>query len=387
MRKATKDVSMHQLIYVLFFSSIVHKVIFIPSRIVKIAFKDVWISVALFVALDILHIILFYIAIKINPELTLFEMMEKSIGKVAAKIISGFLSLYLLIRVTTMITNYNLYATDVLYPVSWRPLSLPIIVVCVFCAYRGLRSVMRVLELLGTGVALAIIATMVLVAISSDITNIFPMLEAGFSLPFKGFTEHMFFAGDYFCIMCIIGRIKVEKNLGINMAIPVFAASFLSIMFAMAYFSFYEDIAVFQKQGHALSDIALFLLGTESIARFDFVFSAMWMIAILLRILVNTWVLYSYVQYTLGLSDSVVHKYIISIIVIIALGLLYGITNANTWLFENIITSDFKYFVFIPLHFILPLSIPIMAYIATKKEKKQQQNNNLNMTTAEEQQT
>jgi spore germination protein KB len=387
MKKATKDVSMHQLIYVLFFSSIVHKVIFIPSRIVKIAFKDVWISVALFVALDVLHIILFYIVIKINPNLTLFEMMEKTLGKVAAKIVSGILALYLLIRVTTMITNYNLYATDVLYPVSWRPVSLPIIIVCVFCAYRGLRSVMRVLELLGTGVAIAIIATMVLVAVSSDITNILPILESGFGMPFKGFTEHMFFAGDYFCIMCIMGRIKVEKNIGINIAIPVFVASLLSVLFAMAYFSFYEDIAVFQKQGHALSDIALFLLGTESIARFDFIFSAMWIIAILLRIMVNTWVLFTYVQYTLGLSDSVVHKYIVSIIVIISTGALYAFTNANTWLFENIITGDFKYFVFIPLHFILPISIPFMAYFATKNEKKRQKNNSLNIKPVEEQQT
>lgn len=384
MKKTTKDVSMHQLIYVLFFSSIVQKVLFIPSRIVKIAFRDVWISVALFVALDIIHILMYYIAIKINPDLTLYEIIEKSLGKVAAKIFSAILAIYLLLRVVTMISNYNLYAADVLYPVSWQPTALPIIVVAAFCVYRGLRSIMRVLELLGTGVGFAIITTMILVAVSSDFTNILPIMESGFSLPFKGFTQHMFLAGDYFCVMCFLGRIKVEKHVGLNIAIPVIVASILSIMFAMAYFSFYEDIAVFQKQGHALSDIALFLLGAESIARFDFVFSAMWMIAILLRILVNIWVYSNYIKNTFGLGESVAHKYIVAITLVITMGLVYNFINKNTLAFENLITSDFKYFVFIPLHFVLPVAVPILTYIATKKEKKQQKYNDLNKVLAED---
>lgn len=377
MKKVTKDVSMHQLIYLLFFSSIVQKVIFLPSRIVQIAHRDVWISIVFFVLLDVLHILMYYIAIKINPNLTFFEMVEKTLGKVVSKIISGILALYLLLRVVTMITNYNLYATDVLYTISWRPLVLPIIVVAVFCVYRGLRSIMRILELLGTGVGLAIILTMVLVALSSDFTNILPVIEAGFKVPLNGFTEYIFFAGDYFCIMHILGRIKVEKGIGLNIAIPLIISSVLSIMFAMAYYSFYENIAVFQKQGHALSDITLFLLGTETLAKFDFVFSAMWMIAILIRIVINTWVYANYLKETLGLNETVPQKYLLSILVIITMFSVYSFVNNNTWYFESLITSDFKYFVFIPLHVVLPISVPIFAYFATKKEKKQLRNNSL----------
>lgn len=373
MRKATKDVSMHQLIYIMFFSSIIHKVIFIPSRIVQIAFRDVWISVALFVVLDIFHIVLFYIAIQYNPDMTFTEMLEKTLGKVAAKIITGLLAFYLLIRVANMIDNYNLYAADVLYPVSWRPPALPIIVVSVFCAYRGLRTIARINELLGTGIALIIITTMVLVAVSSDFSNILPIMESGFKPALNGFNDHILLAGDYFCVMCLMGRIKVEKGFGLNIAIPVIVSSVLSIVFAMAYYSFYEDIAVFQKQGHALSDIALFLLGTESLARFDFVFAAMWMIAILLRVLINTWVYYNFVQETLGLSDSVVHKYVLSGIVILTIWLFYRFMTQNTLFFENLITSDFKYFVFIPIHIVLPIMVPILTILATKKDRKQQQ--------------
>lgn len=137
MRKITKDVTMHQLVYILFFASLVYKVVFIPSRIVRITCRDLWVAIALFVALDIFHLIMYYIVIKINPELTLYQIIEKSLGKVAAKIILGFLTLYLLIRVSVMLIDYNLYSTDVLYPSSWKPLALPIIIVSVFCAYRG----------------------------------------------------------------------------------------------------------------------------------------------------------------------------------------------------------------------------------------------------------
>src|SRR5690606_1714499 len=141
-------------------------------------------------------------------------------------------------------------------------------------------------------VAFAIIGTMVVVAISSDFSNILPILESGMKIPLNGFKEYMFFAGDYFCILCILGQVKVEKGIGLVLTIPTVVASVFSIMFAMAYYGFYEDVAVFQKEGHALRDIALFLLGSQSLARFDLIFSVMWMIAILMRIIINTWALY-----------------------------------------------------------------------------------------------
>ncbi|HHW89989.1 MAG TPA: GerAB/ArcD/ProY family transporter [Clostridiales bacterium] len=377
MKKVTKDVSMHQLMYLLFFSSIVHKVVIIPSRIVKITCRDLWVAIAFFVALDIFHLIMYYIIIKINPELTLYQIIEKTLGKVAAKIVSGFLALYLLIRVSAMLIDYNLFAADVLYPISWKPVALPIIIVSVFCVYRGLRSIMRILELIGTGVAIGIIGTMIIVAISSDFTNILPILESGLKIPLNGFADYLFFSGDYFCILCILGRIKVEKGIGINMTIPAVVSSLLSIMFAMAYYGFYEDIAVFQKQGHALSDIALFLLGTQSLARFDIIFSVMWMIAILIRILINTWVFYNYFRSVFGFKDTVAQKYILSIIVILALFAVYNFINNNTLLFEKMITSDYKYYILVPLHLVLPIMAPILAYIATKKEKRRQKHNQL----------
>ncbi|NLC16330.1 MAG: GerAB/ArcD/ProY family transporter [Clostridiales bacterium] len=384
MRKITKDVTMHQLVYILFFASLVYKVVFIPSRIVRITCRDLWVAIALFVALDIFHLIMYYIVIKINPELTLYQIIEKSLGKVAAKIILGFLTLYLLIRVSVMLIDYNLYSTDVLYPSSWKPLALPIIIVSVFCAYRGLRSIARIFELIGTGVAFAIIGTMVVVAISSDFSNILPILESGMKIPLNGFKEYMFFAGDYFCILCILGQVKVEKGIGLVLTIPTVVASVFSIMFAMAYYGFYEDVAVFQKEGHALRDIALFLLGSQSLARFDLIFSVMWMIAILMRIIINTWALYYFLKQTLGLKDTVVQKYILSIIVIIAIWAIYSFIDKNTLLFQRMITSEYKYFVIIPLLFVLPVSAPIMAYIATKKEKKRQINNQLYTKPAKE---
>src|SRR5690554_3332498 len=166
-------------------------------------------------------------------------------------------------------------------------------------------------------------------------------------------------------------------DIAITMTFPAVVSSLLSIMFAMAYYGFYEDIAVFQKQGHALSDIALFLLGTQSLARFDIIFSVMWMIAILIRILINTWVFYNYFRSVFGFKDTVAQKYIISIIVILALSAVYHFVNKNTLLFEKMITSDYKYFILVPLHLVLPIMAPILAYIATKKEKKRQKHNQL----------
>src|SRR5690606_19150327 len=119
-------------------------------------------------------------------------------------------------------------------------------------------------------------------------------------IPLNGFKDYMFFAGDFFGFLLILGQVKVEKGTGLALAITAVVPSVFSIMFAMAYYGFYEDIAVFQKEGHALRDIALFLLGSQSLARFDLIFSVMWMIAILMRIIINTWFFYHYLNQTLG---------------------------------------------------------------------------------------
>lgn len=377
MRKTTKDISIHQLIYILFFASMIYNILFIPGRIIQITGRDSWIVIALFAAVNLFHLTIFYFCEKINPDFTWDEIISKSLGKVATKVLLALMGLYVFIRVVAMMSDFSMYTTTVVFSPNWKPVILPVILVSSFCVYRGIRSIARMAELLGPGIISIMVITMLAVMASSDLTNILPVLERGFKPILNAFSSNLFFAADYLCLICLIGRLKIEKKLGINMMIPFIAASFFTIMFAVAYYSFYQDIAVLQKQGHSLIDITQHLLGNQSLARFDFVLSVLWMAAILIRIFINTWVVYQYIMLLFGLNETPVAKYIVLTALVIALYL--GYTYFYEYVNEIIgfLETGVKYVFIIPILFALPIALPFLAIIASKKEKKIQKSNML----------
>jgi hypothetical protein len=174
-----------------------------------------------------------------------------------------------------------------------------------------------------------------------------------------------------------LGRIKIEKKLALNIAIPIIASAVFVIMFAISYYGFYQDIAVFQKQGHSLIDMSQHLLGSESLARFDFVISIIWMAAIIIRIFLNMWVLYSSWQYVFGLSQKPVHKYILVVGIIILLNFAYSYYSHNTTAVIKIIETGWRFVFILPYQFLLYLLLPFLTYIANKKEKQAQEKNML----------
>ena len=385
MKKTTKDLSLHQFIYVFFLNSMIYNIIFIPSRTIQITGRDLWITMILFHLLNAVHLVVFYICEKINPNLTLDQIIQKSLGKAATKVVFVFMTAYTYIRLVVMLSDYTLYTTDVIFSPIWIPVVIPVILVSVYCVFKGLRSIARMTELLGPGLVFIMILTMFAIAFTSNIGNIFPVLEKGFKPVLKAFSQYQLFAADYLCLFCVIGRVKVEKNFGINISIPLIASAFFTIIFAVAYYGFYEDISVFQKQGHSLLDMSQHLLGSENLARFDFALSIIWMIAILLRIIIYTWIFYQYINVLFGLSKKPVHKYIALSIVSISLYLGFSFFINNLSMVINILfTTILKNIFIIPLQLLLPISLPFLTYMASKKEKKIQKNNMLFKKPAED---
>ena len=377
MRKTTKDLSTHQLMYILFLTSMIYSIIFIPNRIITLTGRDMWITIVFFVLLNIFHVVIFYICIKLAPNLTLNEILEKTLGKVISKIILAGFGIYLFIRLAIMLSDFGLYTNDVVFSNNWQPVVLPVIIVGGFCAYSGLRSSSRMIEVLGAGIIIVMIITIFAVIASSDLTNILPILNSGFKPVLNGFSNYLFYAGDYLGVICFLGRIKIEKKLALNIAIPIIASAVFVIMFAISYYGFYQDIAVFQKQGHSLIDMSQHLLGSESLARFDFVISIIWMAAIIIRIFLNMWVLYSSWQYVFGLSQKPVHKYILVVGIIILLNFAYSYYSHNTTAVIKIIETGWRFVFILPYQFLLYLLLPFLTYIANKKEKQAQENNML----------
>ena len=377
MRKTTKDLNTHQLMYILFLTSMIYSIIFIPNRIITLTGRDMWITIVFFVLLNIFHVVIFYICIKLAPNLTLNEILEKTLGKVISKIILAGFGIYLFIRLAIMLSDFGLYTNDVVFSNNWQPVVLPVIIVGGFCAYSGLRSSSRMIEVLGAGIIIVMIITIFAVIASSDLTNILPILNSGFKPVLNGFSNYLFYAGDYLGVICFLGRIKIEKKLALNIAIPIIASAVFVIMFAISYYGFYQDIAVFQKQGHSLIDMSQHLLGSESLARFDFVISIIWMAAIIIRIFLNMWVLYSSWQYVFGLSQKPVHKYILVVGIIILLNFAYSYYSHNTTAVIKIIETGWRFVFILPYQFLLYLLLPFLTYIANKKEKQAQENNML----------
>ncbi|HEY8389673.1 MAG TPA: GerAB/ArcD/ProY family transporter [Clostridia bacterium] len=377
MKKTTKDISLHQYIYMLFLASMIYNIVFIPGRIITIVGRDLWLAIVLYNLLDFFHLAVFYICEKINPDLTIDQILEKSLGKIPAKIILIIFAIYVYIRLTVMYHDFTLYACDVVFSPNWRPIITPIILVSLYCVFKGIRSIARMTEILGPGIVFVMVLTMFGIITTSDLSNVLPILEYGFKPIVIAFYNFQFFAADYLCLFCILGRVKVEKNFGLNISLPLIASAVFTILFSISYFGFYENIAVFQKQGHSLIDMSQHLLGNENLARFDFILSVIWMIAILIRKIIYTWILYQCIMVIFELEEKPIIKYIVLGIIGIAVFFGYNYFNLNAAKVLEFINSGFKLIFIITMQILLPLSLPFLTYIASKQERKIQKNNML----------
>lgn len=370
MQTSSKSINAHQAFYLLLIMSVMFKVISLPACLIEMAGRDAWIVVLMYLIIDIIGLFAIYWFIKLSPDKTAFEVLEKTLGRTLATIIYLFAGLFALARILPLILKTEAYIQNNIYSyMDWKFFSLPILITCAYCAYKGLRSISRIIELLGIGILATMIIAIFSISFSTDFTNNLPVLEHGFGPVFKTFEKYIFFTGDYLSFLLFAGQIKFTKSLKRSFILAALLSFLIIIIYNLAFYGFYGDIAVIQKHGHALADMSQYMLGNESIARLDFVLTIIWCVIALLKIIVHFWVIFETIMRPFNIKDTPKNKTIVATILMLIV-LAFKILFPNDIIvMYSIYTSVIKYILFIPNAVIMPILLPILSLIARKKDK------------------
>ncbi len=251
----TKRLTVNQVGNMLIFIASGIKLISFPSIAYGLTGRDSWIFIILMVIIDTLALLFILKITKLDPDLTFYKFLTKTVGKWVAKVIFALLALVIFIRLMLMFQEMKSFFIDTLYRDFSCPMFLvPACALLLYSASVGIRAIGRTVETLVVFAVLSGITVMFYGMGSADFLNIFPILENGLSpLPFAIYKSTYAF-GDVALIFLFLGNIKIEKGYQKKILGRWVFGSILMIGATFLFFNTFDVISgVYQ---FALTDVA-----------------------------------------------------------------------------------------------------------------------------------
>lgn len=267
--KSKKQLTTRQICFFIIAFLPVTKMFMMPSVVAKFAKEDMWISILINLSLDFLTIAgLTYVCKKSN--LTFFQLLENSFGKIASKIILFVYFLFFFLKAIIPIDEQRDYIEFTLYTLVPNVFYfLPFFVVAFFLCMKKLRVIGRLADVLFIITIIGFIMLILLSFSNADFQSILPIGAQGFSSIIKGAYSSYVWFSDAVYFLFFIGQFDYKKNdyRKIFLSYAVHAA--MVLLFIVIFYSIFTSIAF--RQRFALTEISKYTTVINNIGRLDFI--------------------------------------------------------------------------------------------------------------------
>jgi spore germination protein KB len=250
---------------------------------------------------------------------------------------------------------------------------IPILALGVGFATKPLTSLARTAELFAPLIIISTVLLSLLLSANVPIANILPLFSNGISTAVEGALTFPVWFGDVSLLLVCLGNVKLSNRVVLKSMIFRFLSVVFVLIFSLIMFSTYADITDLIDYGHNVSSMTQYSLGSHDYGRFDYIIYCFWMLAVIVKIMLNFFTLSQNVRYVIGKNS----QYIIPIAVAVAVYILTTFVLKNENAMYQVSTSVLR-FVFIPAEFLLPFIVFILAIIkfdkAEEKDKKEIEN-------------
>lgn len=263
------EITRRQALFLFVICTISSKLQTLPCLISEDVGSDLWL-VLLFGA--IIDVLFFSIVIWLNnicPNLTVFDLLSKTIGKFLAKVVMLVLIAYFLF---TALMPYeavrNVFANNLFDTLPWQSFSIFLIFAVGYLVFCGLKTIGRSAELYLVILVSAVGILFLLGVFSANFENILPLFKYDFRQIANSYMNHSIWFGDYMIFLCLVGRIDTKKEALKFFDLLIYAG--LMIFYALGYVVFYCLYGELSgSQTSLLASISAFSLIELSIGRAD----------------------------------------------------------------------------------------------------------------------
>ena len=182
-----KQLSTKQFVFLIFLSSIAIKMFLLPALILRTFGKNgIW-TIAFFIVLEIMNLILLLVVCRRNPDKTFFQIITDAFGKIVSKIIVAVLFVFTFVKTVIVVSEIKVFFVAVMYrDINWMVMAIPLIALVTAFAYRPLRALGRVSEILTPVVLVSTLILCSLLIPEFDIDGLLPLFDGGIERIFQG---------------------------------------------------------------------------------------------------------------------------------------------------------------------------------------------------------
>jgi len=208
-----KSITKKQTIYLLLICLIGTKFQRLPSFLVDISGKDFWMVLFIYLLIDGLFLSITCKIINLGNGATLYELLEKTIGKIFTKILFVVLSIYfLMLAILPYESVHEVFADIIFDSLPWRYFAIFVLITIACIAISGLRNIGRICQCFFYVIAIGIVGLFILGATTSDLSAILPITDVMLSSVWEGIYKSTIWFGNFTILFVLMGKIKNQED-------------------------------------------------------------------------------------------------------------------------------------------------------------------------------
>lgn len=276
-----KTISTNQASLILCIFTIALKLSALPAIMFSYAGNDSYVTCLIALVFDFIGTVIIINIMHKHPNVTFFEMLKSTLGKVFAIIVHVILLLYFLIKCVLVLQELHDYFIATLFE-ELNPIFFLLVLagLMLYSASKNFRTIGRMLQLIFWPTFILIIFSLLFPIVDLQIEKLFPILEQGFFPIYRGLTRTTFAFGDYMILLPMMGHISFEKKSKKKMLLYMSSALSFILNFFIIFVGSFGDFSA--SQTLALSELPLHNTTPATIGKLEWLTITIWTVILLI---------------------------------------------------------------------------------------------------------
>ncbi len=298
------------------------KLIIFPAVMSSFSGNNVYISVALALFVDLIFLIVIMAIMRANPNMTFFEIIEKGLGKIVAKIVAFALFVYFFMKLMLTIKETHNYLYELLFEsFSWYFYIFPVLALIFYMVKMGLNPLARSVEFLFTTMMIGAIISVFLPVKTVQFDNLLPILPNGIRPILDCLFNTNFAFGDYFVLALFMGRFKFENKSNAKIMKYILVTDLIIVLFYMLFVCVFGNLAI--SESLAINDIPIFANKPSINGRLEWIGSIVWSVILIFQAAIMLFCCKECFNYTFSFINPNINLAIIAVGLFALLAYLY----------------------------------------------------------------
>lgn len=278
----TKKVSAMQCGLFLCLTTISLKFLVFPSVIARYSFRDVYVPALVGLMLDFIFAIILLYVIKNNPHLTFKELLNRTIGKTATKVIIFLLFVHFFIKGVVIVKEIHNYFNETLFEdVAWLSFIIPLFCLLAYVMLKDFRTLGRTIQFFSVLIFIALIFTIIVPTTEAEFSNLLPIFENGFKGIINAVFHCGFVFGDYLVLLMLMGKVDYNKKTTKTIVGYLLFADVIVFLFFIIFSSIFGNLGL--NHSLALSDVLMYTSINTATGTINWINIIVWLIILFLE--------------------------------------------------------------------------------------------------------